>query len=325
MPRSSRKIWFFIAPNTGILSTAGPWEVFGHTNEILGRKAYELEAYSPTAPTNVLRHGLQLTGLRPIPKRVSRLPNTVIVTGGSSAQPLDDRHHPIIDFLRQHAGRIRRTVSICVGAFLLAEAGLLDARRATTHWQYVAELARRYPNAHVVDDGIFVEDRGVWTSAGLAAGIDLALALVEADHGHEAAMAVAKRMVLFLRRSGNQSQFSGALNRQTRSKGPDRDLVNFVLAHLDEALSVERVAAELAMSPRTLTRFCREHFLEAPAELVRRIRLDEARRLLAETDLPIKAIGAQTGLGDPSTMWRQFTTELGVTPAEYRQRFAPRG
>jgi transcriptional regulator GlxA family with amidase domain len=147
---------------------------------------------------------------------------------------------------------------------------------------------------------------------------------VDLDHGYEVAMAVATRMVLFLRRSGHQSQFSSALERQAKAPGPLRDFAAFVLGHLDEPLPVARVAKGLAMSSRTLSRWCREHFSESPAELVRRLRLDEARRLLAETDLPLKAIVAQTGLGDPSTMWRTFTSELGVTPAEYRQRFAPR-
>jgi transcriptional regulator GlxA family with amidase domain len=173
-----------------------------------------------------------------------------------------------------------------------------------------------------MDEGIFVRDDGVWTSAGLTAGIDLTLALVEEDHGHGVAMAVAKRMVLFLRRSGNQAQFSSALKRQEKEPPKLRDVSTFVLEHVDEALPVDRIAAGIGMSPRTLSRFCREHFDESPAELVRRLRIDEARRLLEETPLPLKEITARTGFGDASTMWRAFTQRLGVTPAAYRQRFA---
>ena len=187
---------------------------------------------------------------------------------------------------------------------------------------FLDELRARYPAVRVVDDGIFVKDRGVWTSAGITAGIDLTLSLVEEDHGHRVAMAVARRLVLFLRRSGNQAQFSSALRRQEKEPPKLRDISTFVLDHLDEPLLVERIARRVAMSPRTLSRWCREHLGESPAELVRRLRLEEARRLLEETSLPLKDITARTGLGDASTMWRAFTRRLGVTPAAYRQRFA---
>jgi len=184
-------------------------------------------------------------------------------------------------------------------------------------------LRSRYSATRVVDEGIFVHDRRLWTSAGITAGIDLTLALVEGDHGHAVAMAVAKELVLFLRRSGNQAQFSSTLRRQEKAPSSKRDdIYAFVLEHLDEPLPVERIADGTGMSLRTLSRWCRAHLDESPAELVRRVRVDEARRLLEETDLPIKDISARTGLGDISTMWRVFTQHLGVTPAEYRDRFA---
>src|SRR5436190_19150705 len=167
-----------------------------------------------------------------------------------------------------------------------------------------------------------VKDGNVWTSAGITAGIDLTLALVEEDHGREVAMQVAKRLVLFLRRSGHQAQFSSALRRQEKEPSKLRDISTFVLEHVDEPLPVERIAKGVGMSPRTLSRWCREHLDESPAELVRRLRIDEARRLLAETPLPLKDITARTGLGDASTMWRAFTQHLGITPAAYRDRFA---
>jgi transcriptional regulator GlxA family with amidase domain len=162
----------------------------------------------------------------------------------------------------------------------------------------------------------------VWTSAGVTAGIDLTLALVEAEHGHQVAMAVAKRMVLFLRRSGNQAQFSSALQRQEKEPPKMRDISTFVLEHIDEPLPVERIAAKVGMSPRSLSRWCREHLHESPAELVRKLRVDEARRLLEETSLPVKDIAVRTGLADTSTLWRAFVEHLGVTPAGYRERFA---
>jgi transcriptional regulator GlxA family with amidase domain len=320
--RAAKRVWLLVAPGTGVLNIAGPWEVLGHANDVLGRRAYEPALVGPRAPAVHTRHGLVLGGIRPLPRTGARLPDIAMVAGGSPRTPLPDGEARLVRWLRRHHQRIPTVVSICTGAFVLGEAGLLDGRRATTHWLHLGELRSRFPAARVVDQGIFVRDDRVWTSAGLTAGIDLTLALVEEDHGHAVAMAVAKRMVLFLRRSGNQAQFSSALRRQEKEPPHLRDVAAFVLEHVDEALPVDRVAAGIGMSPRTLTRWCREHFGQSPAELVRGLRIDEARRLLVETPLPLKDITARTGLGDASTMWRAFTQRLGVTPAEYRQRFA---
>jgi transcriptional regulator GlxA family with amidase domain len=320
--RAAKRVWFLVAPGTGVLNVGGPWEVLGHANDVLGRAAYALDLVGPRAPTVRTRHGLILGGIRPLPRTGGRLPDVAIVAGGSPRLPLPDGEARFVPWLRRHHRRIPTVVSICTGAFVLGEAGVLDGRRATTHWLHLDDLRSRFPAARVVDEGIFVRDTGVWTSAGLTAGIDLTLALVEEDHGHSVAMTVAKRMVLFLRRSGNQAQFSAALQRQEKAPPKLRDVSAFVLEHVDEALPVERVAAGIGMSPRTFSRWCRAHFDESPAELVRRLRIDEARRLLEETPLPLKDITARTGLGDASTMWRAFTQRLGVTPAEYRQRFA---
>jgi transcriptional regulator GlxA family with amidase domain len=213
-------------------------------------------------------------------------------------------------------------MSICTGAFVLGSAGLLDGKRATTHWQWLSGLRESFPKACVVDDGIFVRDGRVWTSAGLMAGVDLMLALVEEQQGHAVAMAVAKRMVLFLRRSGKQAQFSSSLERQEKEPARLSELDSFVLEHLHEPLPVSRLAAGLGMSVRTLTRWCRTHLDESPAEVVRRLRIEAAQRLLEESSLPLKTIAARTGLGDPSTLWRIFGQHLGVTPAAYRARFA---
>jgi transcriptional regulator GlxA family with amidase domain len=322
MPRPApKRVSFLTLPRTSLLNIAGPWEVLGHANEILGRPAYSLEMIGPAGPAAPTRFGLRLDGVRRLPRSGDRLPDVAIVAG----TPMDALPGPadrIVAWLRRFHRRIPTLVSICTGAFTLGAAGILDGRRATTHWMFLAELRRRFPAANVVDEGIFVEDRDVWTSAGITAGIDLALALVERDHGHPVAMAVAKRLVLFLRRSGNQAQFSAALQRQEKEPSRLHDASAFVLEHVAEPLPVERIAARVGMSPRSLSRWSRAHLGESPAEMVRRLRLDEARRLLEETSLPLKDIASRTGLGDPSTMWRVFTRRLGVTPAAYRQRFA---
>ncbi len=322
MRRRPQRVWFLVAPGTGVLDIAGPWEVLGHANDVLGRMAYDLELVGPRAPAVRTRYGLVVAGVRPLPRTGGRLPEIAIVAGGSPRLPLPDGEARLTAWLRRNHRRIPSVISICTGAFVLGEAGLLDGRRATTHWLHLADLRGRFPAARVVDEGIFVRDGGVWTSGGLTAGIDLTLALVEADHGHAVAMAVAKRLVLFLRRSGNQAQFSSALQRQEKEPSQLRDISSFVIEHVDEALPVARVAARSGMSPRTLSRWCRTHFDESPAELVRRLRMDEARRLLEETPLPLKDITSRTGFGDVSTMWRAFTQRLGVTPTAYRQRFA---
>lgn len=321
MRKSSRRVWFLVVPRTGALGMAGPWEVLGHANDLLGHEAYEMEAVGASGPLARTRHGLVFGGVRPLPARSERLPDIAIVVG-SPVHPLPGEQTAVIAWLRRHHRRIPTVVSICTGAFALAAAGILDGRRATTHWLHLDELRRRYPAVQVVDDGIYAKDGHVWTSAGITAGIDLTLAMVEEHHGHRLAMDVAKRMVLFLRRSGNQAQFSSALRRQEREPAKGHDISAFILEHLHESLPVERLASSSGMSARTFTRWCREHLDESPAEIVRRLRLDEAKRLLEETALPLKDISQRTGFGDPSTMWRAFAGYTGVTPGAYRQRFA---
>ncbi|HLK93591.1 MAG TPA: helix-turn-helix domain-containing protein [Polyangia bacterium] len=323
MGRATKRVWFLVVPRTGLLDVAGPWEVLGHANDVLGREAYRLELVGPSAPAAETRYGIAIGGLRPLPRGGARLPDLAIVPG-APVRPWPGEQERLVAWLRRFHARIPTLVSVCTGAFVLGAAGLLDGRRATTHWMFLDELRARFPAARVVDEGIFVEDRGVWTSAGVTAGIDLTLALVERDHGHRVAMAVARRIVLYLRRSGHQAQFSAALERQGKEPPELHDVSGFVLEHLDEALPVDRLARGVGMSGRSLTRWCRAHLDESPAELVRRLRLEEARRLLEETTLPLKEITARTGLGDASTLWRVFTRRLGVTPAVYRQRFASR-
>ena len=325
MDGPARSVWFLVSPGSGILSVAGPWEVLGHANEVLGREAYRLEAFGAEGPETPTRHGLLLGKLKALPPPGGGVPDMVVVAGASPRPPVAGAPAPFVAWLREKHREVGTLVSICTGAFALAAAGILDGRRATTHWLHLDTLRRRYPAVRVVDEGIHVKDGPVWTSAGVTAGIDLALALVEEAHGHAAAMQVAKRMVLFLHRSGNQAQFSLALRRQEEAPGRLRHISAFVVEHLHEALSVERLAEGVGMSPRTLSRWCRLHMDTTPAGLVRQLRIDAARRLLEETALPLKDVTARAGFGDASTLWRAFTQDLGVTPAEYRQRFASPG
>lgn len=325
MKDSTRRVWFLVVPRTSMTNVAGPWEVFGHANDLLAREAYRLEALGPGASTVPTRFGLSLAGVQPLPTRPKSPPDVVIVAGASPMDPIPADHAPLVPWLRRNASRIGTTVSICTGAFVLAAAGLLDGRRATTHWMYLEALRVRFPKIKVIDEGIYVHDRGVWTSAGVTAGVDLALALVEEHHGHALAMRVAKRMVLFLRRTGHQAQFSTSARADDPDDSPLARLSAFVLRHVDERIPMEELAVQVGMSPRTLSRWCRKHLGDSPAQVVRRLRLDEARRQLEETTRPLKEVAARTGLGDPSTLWRAFVNDLGVTPTEYRQRFAAAG
>jgi transcriptional regulator GlxA family with amidase domain len=318
----NRHVWFLVLPRTSMINIAGPWEVFGHANDILGRDAYRLQAFGPTTPAVETRFGLCLGNVQPLPSRMSSPPDIVVVAGGSPMDPIPEDHVPLVSWLRRYGSQFNTIVSICTGAFALAAAGLLDRRQATTHWMYLNTLRTRFPKVRVIDEGIYVHDRGVWTSAGLTAGVDLALALVEQHHGHALAMRVAKRMVLFLRRTGHQAQFSTSLPTDDADDSPLTKLSTFVLENLGERISVEELAAHVGMSPRTLSRWCRKQLGESPAQVVRRLRLDEARRQLEETNSPLKVVAARAGLGDQSTLWRVFVHDLGVTPAEYRQRFA---
>jgi transcriptional regulator GlxA family with amidase domain len=319
----TRHVWFVACPDTELLDLSGPWAVLGYANEVTQRRAYALQLLTPFGGDIRTRHGLVLSGGQPLPTMAAQaIPDVLVIAGSSRAMPLSKAETRLVSWLREHQRRIPEIVSICTGAFVLGEAGLLDRRRATTHWQYVDLLQRRFPKARVVDEEIFLRDGRIWTSAGITAGIDLMLAIVEQDHGHAVAMSVAKGLVLFLRRSGRQAQFSSVLKHQERDSGPLGDLSAFIMEHLDEPLGLERLAGAMALTPRTLTRRCRTEFDEAPASRVRRIRLEEAQRLLEQTTLPLKTIAQRTGLGDPSTVWRVFKREFGITPAEYRARFS---
>jgi transcriptional regulator GlxA family with amidase domain len=227
----------------------------------------------------------------------------------------------LLDWVRQRAGRARRVASVCTGAFLLAAAGVLDGRRAATHWSFCADLARRYPAVRVEPDPIFVRDGPVWTSAGVTSGIDLALALVEEDLGRTMALAVARYLVVFLKRAGGQAQFSTALSLQAAD---DRfgALHAWIGAHLTHDLSLPVLAGQAGMSERSFSRHYAETTGLTPARAVERLRVEAARQLLSESRLPVKRVAQRCGFGSEETMRRSFLRLLEVTPQDYRARFS---
>jgi transcriptional regulator GlxA family with amidase domain len=226
----------------------------------------------------------------------------------------------LIDWVRERAKQARRTASVCTGAFLLAASGMLDGRRAVTHWAFCADLARRFPAIHVEPDPIFVQDGTVWTSAGVTAGIDLALALVEEDLGRAAALAVARDLVVFLKRPGGQAQFSEFLSLQV-AEDKFGALHDWISNHLADDLSLPVLARQAGMSERSFSR----HYAEAtgltPARAIERLRVQGARHLLSETRLPVKRISQRCGFGSEETMRRSFLRLLETTPQDYRARF----
>ncbi|OAH12521.1 GlxA family transcriptional regulator [Streptomyces jeddahensis] len=245
-------------------------------------------------------------------------PHTLLVPGGQGTRTPDPQ---LIDWLRERAPGAERLVSVCSGALLLAAAGLLDGRRATTHWNVCDRLARDHPAVEVDPDPIFVRDGNVATSAGVTSGIDLALALVEEDLGRETALTVARHLVVFLRRPGNQAQFSAQLAAQTAQREPLRDVQQWITEHPDGDLSVESLAARARLSPRHFARAFQAETGVTPGRYVERIRIEHARRLLEDTSDGIEEISRACGYGTPEAMRRAFLKALGSPPAEYRRRF----
>ncbi|MER6737347.1 GlxA family transcriptional regulator [Streptomyces puniciscabiei] len=247
-------------------------------------------------------------------------PHTLLVPGGEGTRHADPR---LVDWLRERGPRVPRLVSVCTGAVLLAAAGLLDGRRATTHWAYCDKLARDHPAVAVDPEPIYVRDGHVATSAGVTSGIDLALALVEEDLDRDVALAVARHLVVFLRRPGNQAQFSAQLAAQTARRAPLREVQRWITEHPAGDLTVDALAARARLSPRHFARAFREETGMTPGRYVDRVRLEHARRLLEDTTDNIEEVARASGYGTPEAMRRAFTRTLGTAPAEYRRRFRP--
>lgn len=249
--------------------------------------------------------------------------DTLIVPGGCKGQ---DFYAPpaLVDWIARRAPQVRRVCSVCTGAFLLAAAGQLEGRQAATHWEWAERLRRRHPQVEVDADRLFVQDGPVWTSAGVSAGIDLTLALIEDDYGHRVAIETARQLVMFIKRSGGQSQFSVPLAAQAREGGRFDALHAWVAANLHEQLTVERLAEQAGMGARTFARTYASQLGRTPAKMVEAMRLEAACRALEKTLLPLKSIAADNGYGNEQNLRRVFQRQLGVTPGQYRSRFSCR-
>ncbi|MFI1496359.1 GlxA family transcriptional regulator [Streptomyces platensis] len=299
------------------LDLTGPVEVFAGANHGVPG-AYRIRTASLDGGPVRTSSGLALTPDLALADTAP--PHTLLVPGGEGTCDPDPR---LIDWLRTHAPRARRKVSVCSGALLLAEAGLLDGRRATTHWALCDEFAERYPAVRVAPEPIYVRDGDLATSAGVTAGIDLALALVEEDLGRDLALAIARHLVVFLRRPGNQTQFSAQLAAQTAQRRPLRDVQQWITENPAADLSVDALAQRASLSPRHFARAFREETGMTPGRYVDRVRLEAARRRLEDTADGIGQVARRCGYGTPEAMRRAFLRVLGASPAEYRRRFQP--
>lgn len=335
---SARHMVFAVAPELVLLDACGPVEAFWRA-ELAVRAASarqsptlsstEAHAYRVTVAS--LAGGVLPTfaGLPVVTERLDTIDPATLDTLIVPGIPIDDTTVPdpaLVAWIADAAPRARRVASVCTGAFYLAAAGLLDGRRATTHWRNAAQLARRYPQIDVDPEPIWLRDerdgRAVWTSAGVTAGIDLSLALIEEDYGHAVAMQAARRLVVFMKRPGGQAQFSETLEAQSAAGGAFEALHGWMAANLHVELSVERLAEEARMSPRTFARRYVEAVGRTPARTVAAMRIEAAAHALAQSRRPVKRIAADCGFGSEQNLRRAFERRYGVLPVDYRARFS---
>jgi len=320
-PNQIRVVDVLAFPAVQLLDVTGPLQVFASANEHVaaagGTPPYMLRVIAKGGQGVTTSAGVGIAA-GPLPRGGAL--DTLMVAGGpgvdaAAADPA------LVKWVRERANKARRVASVCTGAFLLGASGVLDGRRAVTHWSYCAELARRFPEIRVEPDPIFVRDGTVWTSAGVTAGIDLALAFVEEDLGRTIALAVARYLVVFLKRPGGQAQFSTALSLQA-ADDKFGALHDWIGKHLADDISLPVLARQAGMSERSFSRRYAEATGLTPAHAVERLRIEAARRLLSESRLPVKRVSQRCGFGSEETMRRSFLRILATTPQDYRTRFS---
>ncbi|MEA3005711.1 MAG: hypothetical protein QOI94_980 [Acidobacteriaceae bacterium] len=309
-----RKVVITGPPPVQILDVTGPLEVFSNA------PGYDIQLANPgferTLKTN---RGVMLADATPIADVQGPI-DTLVIAGGPGAE--NGSYDPnFIAWIAKAGSQARRVASICTGAFPLAEAGLLNGKQAVTHWTFCDRLAREYPRVAVRPEPIFLRDGSIYTSAGITAGIDLSLTLVEEDHGHETALRIARFLVMFLVRPGGQAQYSHMLSHQAVTSQPLRELQVWMLQHLREPLTVESLAERIGMSARHFTRVCLREIGMNPGQFVDRMRVEAAQQIIDSSSRGLKEIADSCGFQSADAMRRTFLRVLGVTAAEYASRF----
>jgi transcriptional regulator GlxA family with amidase domain len=305
------------------LDLIGPMEAFGsaqvHSPQARREACYRVTIAALDAKTFRTEFGLSinagitLSGIRDV--------DTFLIPGGRGLRE-SNGHPKLTAWLWKNAGSIRRIGSICTGIYGLAPSGLLDGRKVATHWRFTADLAKSYPALKVSSGSLYVRDGKFWTAAGVTAGIDLSLALIEEDFGPEAALSVARDLVVYMKRPGGQEQYSEPLQFQMQSRSRFADLLPWMLAHLEHDLSVEALAARVSLCPRQFSRRFTHEFGSSPAAFVRRLRLDEARQRLSAPDCTVEGVARSVGFSDGDNFRRAFERSFGIAPSAYRGRFA---
>ncbi|MFC5570272.1 GlxA family transcriptional regulator [Lysobacter yangpyeongensis] len=304
-----------------LLDLSGPLQAFATANRLLdAAHRYDVRVVSVQGGAITTGCGLRIDTDAVEVLRDQRI-DTLMVPGGCAGTRFE-APAALAHWVAQTAPAVRRVASVCTGAFVLAEAGLLAGRRAATHWHWAEQLGERFPSVHVDADRIFVRDGAIWTSAGVSAGIDLTLALIEEDHGHRVAIETARELVVFVKRAGGQSQFSVPLKAQASSDARFADLHAWMAANLRGDLRVEVLAERAGMSARNFARLYAAHVGRTPAKTVDAMRLEAACRALEETALPLKSVAALAGYADEQALRRAFQRRLGVGPSDYRARFS---
>ena len=323
VPSSPRRIMMIGYERANVIDIAGPLQLFASARGADGRPAYEVELVSAEPGAVLTTSGLVLQANRSIGQVTDADLDgldTLLVSGGEGSRgAMHDKR--LTDFIARASTHARRTASICTGAVLLAAAGLLKGRRATTHWAYAGTLAARFPDTDVDADAIYVRDGNIWSSAGVTAGMDLALALIEADLGRETALMLARHHVMYLMRPGGQSQFSAELAAQSAEDSRIARVCHHIAENPQAELSVPALAQIAAMSERSFARHFTQETGFTPAQFVERARVDAACRALSGEDANFDTIAATTGFGTGERMRRSFLRHLGVTPQRYRERF----
>jgi transcriptional regulator GlxA family with amidase domain len=324
-PRT-RRVVFVAGPGVEILDLVGPLQVFARASEMHSREKpgsppiYSVEVVTVCSRRLLVANcGLRITADKTF-REVRGKVDTLLVAGGDAIEQNETKSEAV-RWLKRISPRIRRVGSVCTGAMLLARAGLLDGRRATTHWNWCQTLIKHAPRADVDPHPIFIRDENVYTSAGVTAGMDLALALVEEDYGSRLALQVARNLVLYLRRPGGQSQFSTALSLQLTDRKPLRELEAWVLDNLQKPLTVPVLAERVAMSPRNFARVFAKEMKTTPAKFIERLRIEAARRRLEESHNSMEMIADECGFGNVNSMRNVFQRTLKIAPGQYRRHF----
>lgn len=316
-----RSIGVLIYPQAEVLDITGPHEVFsmalGFQQQQQSSRPYEVFLIAATMQPVKMSSGMQIQPDYcfddcPVPL------DTLVVPGAESIEQALS-NSALLDWISQQSGKVRRLVSICTGAFFLAELGLLDGKRVTTHWGYCQLLQKSYPALEVVPNALYIKQDNIYTSAGITAGMDLALALVEEDESKEIAMSVARKLVLFYKRPGGQNQFSEFILSQSNSHF--NDLIDWIMQNLSKDMSIENLAGQVNMSPRNFIRLFKKELEQTPAKFIENLRLRQARILLENRTSGLKEIARQCGFKSEEQMRRAFLRRLCVTPQEYRTRF----